>query len=422
MQYPTLSIQDAFIRASGMKSTNIVPAAWEIAGEFSAAEIREAVERVVARHQALRASIVEEADGSYSQRVVDDVAIKIDPVDLKADADAEPIMSWLMGEHLADPFDLATAPLWRGFLAHVAEDRWVLGLAFAHVIMDGASVSVFSGDLAHALGRSTQPEPFQLDAIVATEKEVRVTEEHTNWWADQYATRRSLAAGWGGDRAHFRVAPVPTLPPHTVAGLRRLVEGQGASISTGFGALVAVVALAVLEADRPALGFATGQRNPSNQSAFGPLHDHLPVVVDTAAPMSFTGLVRDVHERRAAARQHRLPTGKLEAIANGTPYDIAVNYRPFQAPAPQLVADRGTVTARPIATIGHVGVWRPTSVAPVLAAILRPGRADVSGDVTGVSKLFDPMKVRELARALPAITERALGDPEGSVGSLVRAE
>lgn len=115
MSYPTLSVQDAFIRASGlMTSTNIMPAAWEVHGEFTVEEILRAVGRVVARHDCLRTSILAD-ESSYRQRVTNDVDIErhIDVVDL-SDADAELAMSWLMGQHLADPFELTNSPLWRG--------------------------------------------------------------------------------------------------------------------------------------------------------------------------------------------------------------------------------------------------------------------------------------------------------------------
>lgn len=135
--------------------------------------------------------------------------------------------------------------------------------------------------------------------------------------------------------------------------------------------------------------------------------------------MSFAEFLRGLHGRRAMARDRRLPSGILEGIASATAYDIALNYSPFQAPAPQPVADgRGTVTARPIPTIGNVGVYHATSVAPAAAVILRPDAA-VTGDISAVSKLFDAVTVRELALAVATVAKGALEDSERAIGTLM---
>jgi Condensation domain len=421
MQYPTLSVQDHFILASGLKaSTNTVPAAWRIDGNFGPEQILRAVQLVVDGHESLRTRIVRDRR-SYAQRVSSGGGVSqfIRRVDLSRNANAEDAMSDLMGRLLAHEFDLTAAPLWRGFLARVGRGHSVLGIAFAHVIIDGSSVAVFGEDLARALATGALPEPLQLGKLAQAERRISATDEQRRYWTDRYQRRTALESAWNGT-AHYRVEPVPMFQPKMVDALSRLATRLEVSISTMFAAATALSVTSVLDRANPMLGFTTAQRTRENRGVFGPLHDHLPVLGGGApARTPFAEFVRGLHARRDQARKHRLPSGLLAKIADATPYDVAVNYSPFAPPKPQPVGDRGYVTARPIPTIGKVNVERATSVAPVLAAILRPNAdGSVTGDITAISALHGDREVRAIARALYAVAERALKNPDIAIGRL----
>lgn len=426
MQYRTLSVQDGFIRASGLEcTTNIVPASWLIEG-FDADAILAALQHVVDRHESLRTAFAPKGDG-YVQIVgsVADVSRHVEVLDL-TDGDAEDAMSWLMGESLADPFDLRTPPVWRGFLAKLAERRWVLALAFAHVIVDGYSVSVFAIELANCLGGASLPRPRQLGELARAEHAIVPTTEQAAWWTEQYERRRGIPDSWGGGQAHFRVHPLARFEPEVVRGLTELAELSGASIATVFGCLFAA-AMTVVRRDRPLMmGFASARRDDANRSTIGAVHDHRPALPAIRPDRTFAAFAGEFHERRREARSRSLPSGALEAISRragslSTPYDGAVNYSPFLPPAAHPVpGGQGTVRTRPIPTIGPVGVYRATNVAPAAFLILRP-HADgaLSGDVTGISAIFSAREVRSVGLRLAWLARRVVRAPETPLWELM---
>jgi hypothetical protein len=425
-EYPTLSVQDAFIVASGLESsTNTVPATWEIKGNFGPRDIMRAVQLIVEAHESLRTKIGQKGKGEsrFVQLVssgggVGDV---IREVNLEREQNKGRAITALMNRLLEHRFDLTTAPVWRGFLARMGRGHHLLGIAFAHVIVDGYSVGVFSQDLARTLDTMRPFHPLQLGEVAEREQEVRPTSEQERYWRDQYEKRTRLEARWDGI-AHFRVEPIPVLPPRLASGIGELAKGVGASQSTVFGAIAAVASALVLDKPGPMLGFATAQRNEANSSIFGPLHDHLPVLAGAPAHVSFIEFVRGLHARRDRSRQRRLPTRVLGAFAEYTPYDIAVNFDPFGRPRVYPVERRGgSVTVRAIPTIGRTDIFRATSVAPVLSAILRP-RPDgaLTGDIVAISELHSEREARDLAHAFAAVAKAGLARPNTPIGELVR--
>lgn len=423
-QYPTSSVQDGFILASGLTaSNNTVPAAWEIRGNFGSQDILRALQRLVEAHGGLRTSIARDRKGDrFVQRVGEGgnaaAAIKVFE---SPSGDAEAMPKDLMGRLLAHRFDLQRPPLWRGFLVRTGRSSWVLGIAFNHVIMDGYSVGVISKHLATALATGSLPDVPQLGTFADTERSVRPSSEQLDYWREQYGRRTPLRPTWRGRMGHYHVMPVPAVAPETVAGLKRLAESVDASVSTAFAAVTAIAAMAVLDCESPMLGFATAQRTKANAEVFGPLHDHLPALGGAPRNVAFAEFISGLHQRRTASRRHRLPSGALEAISGTTPYDVAINFSPFAAPTRHDVGTHGYVIARPIPTIGRVGVERATCVAPVVAAILRPNDdGSLTGDFTGISALYGEAQIRTLAAAFTAVAQRGLAHPEAPLGALMK--
>jgi hypothetical protein len=422
-QYPTSSVQDGFIHASGLtESNNTVPAAWEIRGNFGSQDILRAFQRLVEAHEGLRTSIARDGKDRFVQRVAEggDVARAIRVFESPG-GDVEAMLKGLMGRLLAHRFDLRRPPLWRGFLVRTGRSSWVLGIAFNHVIMDGYSVGVISRHLATALATGSLPAVPPLGAFAEAERSTRPSSEQLAHWREQYGRRTPLRPTWRGRMGHYHVMPVPAVAPDAVTGLKHLAESVEASVSTAFAAVTAVAAMAVLECERPILGFATAQRTKANAEVFGPLHDHLPALGGAPLDVPFVEFVRGLHKRRGASRKHRLPSGALEAISGTTPYDVAVNFSPFAAPTKHDAGKGGHVIARPIPTIGRVAVARATCVAPVVAAILRPNDdGSLTGDITGISALHPEAQIRTLAVAFTAIAQRGLARPDAPLGALMK--
>ena len=439
-QYPLLGVQHGFVMASGIEATtNTVPAAYRIVGDFSGIQIAEAFETVVLRHDALRTAVARHGS-AFIQRVTDVAQIvgQIEVLNWTGQADAvDALTSEKLAEYLALPFDLREAQPWRCFLARVDADSsarsqqtgksWVLGITVAHVVIDGSSIGIIAADLAAALGGVPQPPAPQLYTLVRKEDERVPSPAEVRYWLEQYEARKAIPSQWTGGPATFHVVGLPTFEQELVAGLEGLTVKHGVSISSMLGALAAAAAEKTLGHEALMLGFATAQRDSSNQNMVGPCHDHLPALGRVPSGASFLEVAGGLHARRGAGRLHRLSTRRLERIAqiaagdwSTTPFDLALNYGRFGTPQPIEVRGGGTVTAVPVEAIGPVNLLRATTAAPSLTVIgHRTSDRAIAGVAVGISGLFEAAAIAELATAIHAIARRVVAEPERQLAQLM---
>jgi hypothetical protein len=415
VRYPTSYVQEGVVVASGLApSTDLIPAAWEIRGDFDPPEILRALQLVVARHESLRTGIVQ-VDASFEQRVVLTRAMR-NPITV-VDAPEAPRAGELMGRLLGQRFDLSRPPLWRGYLIRRARGRHALVVVFARVLADTASLAVLGRDLARALA-GIAPSPLQLGPLAERERGLSPTPSQVKWWKERYVHRTPMPATWRGT-AGYRVDPVPLLAPATVTLLRDRAEQLEVNAGTILGAVTALATSAVLDCDRPMLGFATARRSDGTQDVFGPLQDRLPVLGGAASHVAFDAYVHALFRRLHAAHVHRLPGGVLAGIAGAMPYDVALDVAPLDPPAPERIGDAGSVIARPVPLLGRPTLYRATSAAPVLAVRLRPGEGgSLAGDVLAVAKVHRGPSTGRLAAAIPALVERVVRQPDIPIGQL----
>jgi hypothetical protein len=420
-QYPLLGVQRGFVVASGIRATtNTVPASYRIEG-FSGTQILAALRKVVQRHEALRTSFV--ADGrSVAAQVTDRLAIGADVIAVHSPraGKAQQVFAKLMAENLAKPFDLRHAPVWRGVLVQMATDQWMLGLTFAHVIIDGRSIGLIGSDLAAALGGLRRRAPMQLSEIAKKEADLWITKQQRTFWKDEYQDRRAIPATWAAKDATYLVVPIPTYEPGLVRQLDAVRRSLEISFTSLVGALAGVAGRALTGGDLM-IGYATSQRHhpgakDSNQLTVGTVHDHLPALAVTDLGRSFAFCATEHHKRRESARVFRLPSGHLAQIAGTTPYDVAVNYGRFGAPAPVSVDGGGSVTTVPVEAIGPVNVLRATTAAPALSFIASPdAKGAIGGVMTGISALFQEDEIRRYARLMRAIAGSVAKNPNALV-------
>lgn len=115
--------------------------AWDITGPLDAAVLARALDWLVVRHEPLRTAFPSE-DGRPWQQILEPgfTMTRADIAPAEA-PDAERAF-------VAQPFDLARAPLFRAHLLRQAADRHRLLLSFHHIIADGWSRGVFLRELA----------------------------------------------------------------------------------------------------------------------------------------------------------------------------------------------------------------------------------------------------------------------------------
>ena len=128
-----------------------VPGAFRIAGALDGSGLARAVASMVDRHSALRTVFRDTAAGA-----VQDILPAI-PLDMEIRETTEGDLASGLADFVAQPFDLAGAPLFRTRLFRLDARTHVLALAMHHLICDGWSVQVLMEDLARAYAGDALP-------------------------------------------------------------------------------------------------------------------------------------------------------------------------------------------------------------------------------------------------------------------------
>ncbi|TYZ49968.1 non-ribosomal peptide synthetase, partial [Ralstonia solanacearum] len=124
-----------------------IPVGLRLTGELDEGALRRSLDRIVARHEALRTRF-ETRDGQAVQRVAPaDVGLALDWVDLSVEEAAESKLGLLAEAEARAPFDLEQGPLIRGRLVKLGEQEHVLLITMHHIVSDGWSQGVLAREL-----------------------------------------------------------------------------------------------------------------------------------------------------------------------------------------------------------------------------------------------------------------------------------
>ena len=125
-----------------------IPLRWRLDGHVDDAALKHALDRLVARHEALRTTFYT-ADEEVFQRVGPaDVGFSLRQEDLRGKPDAAQRLAQELRQENADPFDLEQGPLIRGRLIRVGDAECVLLITMHHIVSDGWSMGVFARELS----------------------------------------------------------------------------------------------------------------------------------------------------------------------------------------------------------------------------------------------------------------------------------
>ena len=126
-----------------------VPWGLHLKGDLDAAALRRALDRIVARHEALRTTFVL-VDGEPVQRIASAADSRFHMVerDLRRHWNAPAELNRLLTEHANALFNLQTGPLIRGLLVRESENEHTLLITMHHIVSDGWSLGVFGNELS----------------------------------------------------------------------------------------------------------------------------------------------------------------------------------------------------------------------------------------------------------------------------------
>ncbi|MBT9597540.1 MAG: amino acid adenylation domain-containing protein [Vitreoscilla sp.] len=163
-------------------------------GALDAHALTGALQRLVARHDALRCTFG--PDGT-EQFVAAQVLVDLPVFDLRAmaPADSRQAMDRAAAQAVEKRFDLARGPLFRAALYRLADDEHALLLTAHHIVCDGWSWGVISHDLGalytELLGMAPEPDPapsygdyVEWEAREAASPAMR---DHERYWTAQFS-------------------------------------------------------------------------------------------------------------------------------------------------------------------------------------------------------------------------------------------
>ncbi|WP_186137234.1 non-ribosomal peptide synthetase, partial [Burkholderia gladioli] len=146
-----------------------MPAALRLSGRLDPAALRAALDRIVARHEVLRASIAVEQGEPFLRIGEADQGFRLAVHDLRGIAgEARELAVARIGEAEAiEPFDLAQGPLIRGQLLELDDEHHLLLVTQHHIVSDGWSIGVLIDEISalYAAFHQRQPDPLPPLAI-----------------------------------------------------------------------------------------------------------------------------------------------------------------------------------------------------------------------------------------------------------------
>ncbi|MFL6136524.1 MAG: condensation domain-containing protein [Frankiaceae bacterium] len=420
---PALAMQLGMIyqcEASGDPRLYHSIAGWEVEGTFDEALLGAALDRLTARHPALRTSFDLGTFSTAMQLVHRDVPrrLQVDRTDDDSDRLATCAEQWR--EHQLDAgIDWREPPLLRCHVA-CAPRRFTVTLAMHHAVVDGWSYGRLVSDLmsdydAALSGSLLDAPPVPLHGhreLLEAEMAALASEESAAHWLAEcdVAPLLSLRERLSGP-ADLNAGYAFELGPSVLDGLMSAARNEGTSLkSLVLGAFAGALGLWTGRERDVVTGAAVSTRPESADS------DRLVGLFLNTLPMRFrcvtttwADLAHAAREAERAAAPHRCyPLAEIERRLGRPAFDVSFNYANFHV-------------YRGLDELSSVRVGRPWTVSkPSLPLLVDFEVVDASRGQAAVLVDFDPAVVdaasaAELRDLYRDALERAAADPGGAV-------
>ncbi|HEU4882196.1 MAG TPA: condensation domain-containing protein, partial [Longimicrobium sp.] len=307
-------------RLEGAGGAYHIPVRQRLRGELDRAALRRALDRVVARHEALRTTFVE-VEGEPVQRIApaEESRFHLTEHDLRGAAEAD--VRRLMAEEAGAPFDLERGPLIRGRLLRIGDSDHVLLITMHHIVSDGWSMGVFTRELnaLYAAFRDGNPDPLAPLPIQYADYAVwqrrwvegEVLREQAAYWQQTLAGAPELlelpADHARPARQDFTGGLVDMeLDEGLTAGLKALGARHGATLYMTLLAGWAAVLSRLSGQDDVVIGTPTANRGRKEiEELIGFFVNVLPVRVALSGAPTVAELLARVKARALGAQQHQ---------------------------------------------------------------------------------------------------------------------
>ena len=407
-----------------------VSGALRLAGPLLPAVLAAAFQRIIARHEALRTVFLDGADGPV-QRVLPPSPLDLPLVDLGGVGPGGAGEAERLG--LAEArrlFDLERGPLFRTLLIRLAADEHLLVVVMHHVIADGWSLGVMTGELAALYDAFAQgaadPLPelaLQIGDFAAWQRgwwQGPLLERQLAWWRERLADaprlelpadgpRPAVPSGRGGSQ------PV-ALPADSTGALDALSRDAGATLFMTLLGAFAVLLHRLSGQDEVTIGSPIANRDHWEiEPLIGCFVNTLPLRVRMAGEPTFRSLLGQVREVTLGAYDHQ--GAPFEKLVEELAPERDRAYTPlFQAmlvlqnaPQPRLAMGGLVLEMREL----------PTATAKFdLTLSLAEESGEVRGSLEHNTDLFAPAAAARLARSFAELLRDAAAAPDEPIGEL----
>jgi amino acid adenylation domain-containing protein len=410
-----------------------IPTAVRLTGDLDVYALRRALDRLVARHEALRTTFAL-SDGEPVQRISSpgDSKFQLMEHDLRMHANPTIELEALAAEEANASFNLHTGPLARGRLVRESEDIYTLLITMHHIVSDGWSMGIFCEELSALYAAFKREEEDSLPELPIQYADYAVWEQK---WMEEEVLRRQEEY-W---RRTLQNAPalleLPTdrtrpsqqgykgevhqlvLDQQLTAGLKEMGRRAGTTLHmtllAGWAALLArlsgqtdvVVGTPVANRQRPEL-----------EGLIGFFVNMLALPVDLSGAPTVEELLQRVREVALTSQQNQnLPFERVVEIL--APQRSPAHHPLFQAAFAWQNMPEGAlllpgVEVEPLEAIPY------RSAKFDLTLFLQEANGSIIGGLEYSTALFDPQTIRRFADYLRRLLEGMLADEKAVVESL----
>lgn len=401
-----------------------IPAAVRLTGRLDVTVLERALRTIVARHEALRTSLVLR-DEQPVQQVDPDFAFALAQEDLSGAprSDHDALIRQAARDEVRRPFDLAADVKLRARLLRLSDDEHVLVITMHHIASDGWSIGVFLHELgvlynAFAAGAESPlpPLPVQYRDYSEWQRAMLqgdVLDAQLAYWKRQLADLPTLElpTTWPrpASRRHAGEHVPVRFPPELTARLAALCRSEGATLYMAVLAAFTALLHRYTGQDDIVVGAPIAGRNrPEVTGLIGFFVNTLVLRTDTSGDPSFRELLQRVRATTLAAYDHQdIPFEKL--VQELQPARDLTRTPLFQvtcslqnAPLPEAALDGLTFTPLEVAT----GAAKFD-----LSLTLRETEDGLRGRIEYSTDLFDGATIGRFESHLRTLAEHAVAAP-----------
>ena len=415
------------------RSAYHIPVVLRLEGDLDPSAVRDALNGVVARHEALRTTFHLQG-GEPVQVVAPGLTIDVPVDDLTSisDEDAREAEAKRISDDVARaPFDLKTGPLLRARIVRLAADQHLLLITLHHIVGDAWSLKVLMGELGELLAARREGRPARLAqlpvqypdyALWQRERlEGPVLDRELAYWRERLEGTATLALPTDRPRPvipSFQGAVHSFAIPGELTQRVRDLAREGSA--TTFMALLAAFDTLLFRwsgTDDVVVGSATAGRVPEEtEGLVGVFVNTLALRNDLSGDPTFRELLGRVRESTLDAYAHQ--DAPFERLVDDLKLERSLSRHPLFQVVFSMHAAEGSAEGD-LAGLKAAAGEGSTGTAKVDLTLALVEHADgITGAIQYATDLFDAATIERMAGHFRVLLEGAAADPDRRISDL----